>query len=52
MNAYMNAYFNRYFLTVLVLSMLTIGGCATGGGTASDAAGPDKVIYHINAGLD
>lgn len=52
MNAYMNAYFNRYFLTVLVLAMLTIGGCATGGGTSSDAAGPDKVVYHINAGLD
>ena len=53
----MNAYFNRYFLTVLVLSILTIGGCATGGntsggGASNDATGPDKVVYHINAGLD
>lgn len=48
----MNALSKRYFLTMLLLSMLTIGGCATGGGATGEAAGPDKVVYHINAGLD
>ena len=41
---------------VMVLMLLVlgigIGGCATTGGGASDAAGPDKVVYHLNAGLD
>lgn len=48
----MNAFSKRYFLTMLLLSMLAIGGCATGGGASGEAAGPDKVVYHINAGLD
>ena len=44
----------RSAVMVLVLLMLGIGigGCATTGGGASDAAGPDKVVYHLNAGLD
>ena len=44
----------RSAVMVLVLLMLGIGigGCATTGGGASDATGPDKVVYHLNAGLD
>lgn len=37
----------------LALVMLGISGCATtGGGAASDSVGPDKVVYHLNSGLE
>lgn len=34
------------------LATLLIAGCAATGGTANDVAGPDKVVYHLNAGLE
>lgn len=38
------------FLAVVILG---VTGCATnGGGTASGPVGPDKVVYHLNSGLD
>lgn len=43
------------FRALLALSMLTIGGCATNtstGSTASNPVGPDKVVYHLNSGLE
>lgn len=42
-------------VAVMALLMLCIGGCATnapGGGAVGDPIGPDKVVYHLNAGLD
>jgi len=45
----------RHGVAVLVLLILGIGGCATppsGGGGASNPIGPDKVVYHLNAGLE
>ncbi len=41
----------RNSLVLLVLMLLGIGGCASSGGT-SDPAGPDKVVYHLNSGLE
>jgi intracellular sulfur oxidation DsrE/DsrF family protein len=35
-----------------VLFVLVAGGCAGTGGTASGSVAEDKVVYHINAGLD
>ncbi len=41
----------RNSLVLLVLLLLGIGGCAVSGG-ANDPAGPDKVVYHLNSGLE
>lgn len=40
------------FIMGVVLSALVLGGCATGDATLSNPAGPDKVVYHLNAGLE
>jgi intracellular sulfur oxidation DsrE/DsrF family protein len=45
----------RHGVAVLAFLMLGIVGCATppsGGGVASNPIGPDKVVYHLNAGLE
>ena len=45
----------RGSMMFLLTLMFAISGCATtssGGGAAGDPVGPDKVVYHLNAGLD
>ncbi len=45
----------RRSMAFLLALMLGAGGCATTtntGGTTSNPIGPDKVVYHLNAGLD
>ena len=50
--------FKRYSLMAMALALLTVGGCAThapnapASGAISNPVGPDKVVYHLNAGLD
>ena len=47
--------FKRYSLIVMALALLTVAGCATNtpaGGAISNPVGPDKVVYHLNAGLE
>lgn len=37
----------------LAVAMLGIAGCATtGGGSANGPVGPDRVVYHLNSGLE
>jgi len=37
----------------LALAILfVLSGCAATGGSVSNPIGPDKVVYHLNAGLD
>jgi uncharacterized protein len=39
--------------TALALAtLITLAGCAATGGGVTDPVGPDKVVYHLNAGLD
>lgn len=45
----------RRSMAFLLALMLGAGGCATTtntGGMAGNPIGPDKVVYHLNAGLD
>lgn len=42
-------------LAVLAFLVLGIGGCATNtssGGEVGNPIGPDKVVYHLNSGLE
>ena len=45
----------RCSMAFVLLLMLGAGGCATNSstsGTVSNPIGPDKVVYHLNAGLE
>ncbi len=35
-----------------ILAALVITGCAGTGGSSSGPVGPDKVVYHLNSGLE
>ena len=35
-----------------LLLLLVLAGCAAIGGQRADPVGPDKVVYHLNAGLE
>ncbi len=48
-------FFKRGVIVGLAVVAFLVGGCATTtntGGTTSNPIGPDKVVYHLNAGLD
>ena len=45
-------YLNRISLVFLALLMVGAGGCANTSGTTNNPAGPDKVVYHLNSGLE
>ncbi len=50
----MMTYFQRGAAACLTAAALFIGGCATTStsGSVSSPVGPDKVIYHLSAGLE
>ena len=33
-------------------ALIVLSGCAATGGSVSNPIGPDKVVYHLNSGLD
>lgn len=37
---------------MVILAVLAIVGCAGTGGSSSGPVGPDKVVYHLNSGLE
>ena len=41
----------RKSMVVLAMLLLGVAGCASTGGV-NDRAGPDKVVYHLNSGLE
>ena len=48
-------FFKRGVIVGLAVVAFLVGGCATTtntGGMAGNPIGPDKVVYHLNAGLD
>jgi len=43
----------QFFVAAFAAVMMTLGGCAsTPGGDVGNPVGPDKVVYHLNAGLE
>ena len=40
-------------MMMVLMAVLVLSGCTSMGGSAvTDPAGPDKVVYHLNGGLD
>ena len=42
----------KALLTLIASATLALGGCAGTGGSSSGPVGPDKVVYHLNSGLE
>ena len=42
----------RTSLSIAVAALLALAGCAGSGGSSSGPVGPDKVVYHLNSGLE
>ena len=42
----------RAILSIAVAALLALAGCAGSGGSSSGPVGPDKVVYHLNSGLE
>ena len=39
-------------LSIAAAALLMLAGCAGSGGSSSGPVGPDKVVYHLNSGLE
>jgi uncharacterized protein len=42
----------KFLLTLCITSILLLSGCAGTGGGPSSPVGPDRVVYHLNSGLE
>jgi len=38
--------------SLALAALIVLSGCAATGGSVSNPIGPDKVVYHLNSGLD
>src|SRR5262245_14240627 len=37
---------------IVIASLVLLSGCASMGGSSGSPVGPDKVVYHLNSGLE
>lgn len=42
----------RVTISIAAVALLMLAGCVGTGGSSSGPVGPDKVVYHLNSGLE